>query len=763
MNVPSEEQQRIIDYMTQGKNVVVDACAGSGKSTTILAMAKQMPNKKVLQITYNSALRKEICDKVREYGLRNITIHTYHSLAVKYYSHSAHNDMEMRRVIFENLPPLNEIVLYDILVIDEAQDMSLLYFRLIKKFIVDAGFPFQLMVLGDYMQGLYDFKGADIRYLTFARRIWENHPLLCSQEFEECQLKVSYRITNEMAAFINEAMLGENRIVASRSGAPVKYITRDKRTTKLILIYAIRSILHNGGKPGDIFILAASVKMKNYLIREIENMLVEEGIPCHIPTADMDRDNIKVLENKLVFSTFHTSKGRQRKYVFVLGFDQLYMRTYGRDWDPYKCPNTLYVGTSRATDELFLFERSDRKEDRPLDFITKNMTHVEMKSKSYIEFKGNPQTNFFENPEPVDKEKSNNHYVTPTELVQFIKEDVLIDISPILQRIFVSEATVSEATVSEVTVSEVTVSEVTVSEVTVSECEGHIEKNGEENGEDGEENEYKENLIDIPSIKKTKMGYYEDVSNLNGIAIPAIFFDYICSQHGEDKCILYDLIKEGIAQIKDGEHMYLKKIVENLNPECECIADYLYMANIYYAIQEKIYFKLRQIGHDEYNWLSQDILGKCKDRIACVLQEECLYDKPEIEKTIICDKDEYERMALNQVLQPYLGKTILENHIFHFTARIDLLTYRTLWEIKCTSEISPEHLIQVVIYAWIWRTLNPGSQHQIKIFNIKTGQILRLDADLDTLTGIVVKILKGKYEDREPITDEVFLQQNITI
>jgi hypothetical protein len=732
MNVPSEEQQRIIDYMTQGKNVVVDACAGSGKSTTILAMAKQMPNKKVLQITYNSALRKEICDKVREYDLRNITIHTYHSLAVKYYSHSAHNDMEMRRVIFENLPPLNEIVLYNILVIDEAQDMSLLYFRLIKKFILDAGYPFQLMVLGDYMQGLYDFKGADIRYLTFAKKIWENYPLLCSQLFEECKLKVSYRITNEMAAFINEAMLGEFRIVASRSGSPVKYITRDKRTTKLILIYAIRSILHNGGKPGEIFILAASVKMKNYLIREIENMLVEESIPCHIPTADMDRDNIKVIENKLVFSTFHTSKGRQRKYVFVLGFDQLYMRTYGRDWDPYKCPNTLYVGTSRATDELFLFERSDRKEDRPLDFITKNMTHVEMKSKSYIEFKGNPQTNFFENPEPVDKEKSNNHYVTPTELVQFIKEDVLIDISPILQRIFINEVI----------------------------CE--VSKTI-----DNTPNEYyienAENLINIPTLKKTKMGFYEDVSNLNGIAIPAIFFDYICSQHGEDKCILYDLIKKGITQIKDGEHMYLKNLVENLNPECECIADYLYMANIYYAIQEKIYFKLRQIGHDEYNWLSQDILGKCKDRIACVLEEECLYDKPEIEKTIICDKDEYERMVLNQVLQPYLGKTILDNHIFHFTARIDLLTYRTLWEIKCTSEITPEHMIQVVIYAWIWRTLNPSSQHQIKIFNIKTGQILRLDADLDTLTEIVVKLLKGKYEIREPITDEVFLQQNITI
>jgi hypothetical protein len=707
MNTPSNEQQKIIDFMIDGKNVVVDACAGSGKSTTILSLAKQMSNKRILQITYNSALRKEIRDKVREYGLKNITIHTYHSLGVNYYSPTCHNDMEMRRVIFENLPVLKEILLFDILVIDEAQDMSLLYYRMIRKFIKDSNYKFQIMILGDYMQGLYEFKGADIRYLTFAKQIWENHPQLSSPIFEECQLKVSYRITNEMASFINEAMLGENRIFASKKGVPVKYIRVDKRVTKIMIINAIRSILHKGDKPGDIFILSSSVKVNNYLIREIENLLVLEGIPCHIPTTDMDRDNAKVIENKLVFSTFHTSKGRERKYVFVLGFDQMYMEINGRNWDHQKCPNTLYVGNSRATYELFLFEKNDKRHDRPLDFI--KMSHVDMKSKPYIEFKGIPQTNFFERIEKK-KEKKLNHYVTPTDLIQFIKENVLIDICPILERIFISEKT--------------------------------------------------DSMIDIPTIKKTKMGFYEDISNINGIAIPSIFFDYISSQHGEDKCILYDLILETVSQFKDGEHMYLKNIVENLNPECENIADYLYMANIYYAIQEKIYFKLRQIGHDEYNWLSQDILGRCKERVINILEEECLYDKPEIEKTIICEKNEYEMIKLNELLKPYLGE-ILEKHTFHFTARIDLLTYSTLWELKCTSETTPEHLIQVVIYAWIWRTLNPSSQHSIKLFNIKTGQILRLEAEYDTLMEIVVKLLKGKYEETEPIRDEAFLEQCI--
>ena len=36
MNSPSEEQQRIIDFIKDGKNVTVNAVAGSGKSTVIL-------------------------------------------------------------------------------------------------------------------------------------------------------------------------------------------------------------------------------------------------------------------------------------------------------------------------------------------------------------------------------------------------------------------------------------------------------------------------------------------------------------------------------------------------------------------------------------------------------------------------------------------------------------------------------------------------------------------------------------------------------
>ena len=60
MNEPSAEQQLVIDHLQNGDNVICSAVAGSGKSSTVLAAAKQMPGKQILQITYNSSLRLEI-------------------------------------------------------------------------------------------------------------------------------------------------------------------------------------------------------------------------------------------------------------------------------------------------------------------------------------------------------------------------------------------------------------------------------------------------------------------------------------------------------------------------------------------------------------------------------------------------------------------------------------------------------------------------------------------------------------------------------
>ena len=60
----SEEQTNILNNILQGNHVIVDAVAGSGKSTVVLSIAEKIPNTSILQMTYNSMLRLEVKEKV---------------------------------------------------------------------------------------------------------------------------------------------------------------------------------------------------------------------------------------------------------------------------------------------------------------------------------------------------------------------------------------------------------------------------------------------------------------------------------------------------------------------------------------------------------------------------------------------------------------------------------------------------------------------------------------------------------------------------
>jgi hypothetical protein len=65
----------------------------------------------------------------------------------------------------------------------------------------------QLVILGDNLQGIYEFKGSDVRFLTMAEELWKHKPFLKTTIFHHCTLKTSYRVTNQMAQFINTSML----------------------------------------------------------------------------------------------------------------------------------------------------------------------------------------------------------------------------------------------------------------------------------------------------------------------------------------------------------------------------------------------------------------------------------------------------------------------------------------------------------------------------------------------------------------------------
>ena len=708
MNPISEEQAVVLKHIKAGENAVVNAVAGSGKSTTVLSIATSTKSLKTIQFTYNSMLRFEIKEKTEALGIANLDVHTYHSMAVKYYNSSAYTDTGIRHILAENTKPRIRIPKKDIVVIDEAQDMTFLYFQLVVKFTMDMDHPFQLIILGDFMQGLYEFKGADIRFLTLAEQFWSHHPRIKSKVFNLCALNTSYRITDQMARFINDVLLGEDRLRTCREGPlAVHYLRNTRRNLENTVVYHINKLLAEGALPSDIFILGASVKGPNSQIRKMENILVSQGIPCHVPMFESDNVDEKIIQKKIVFCTFHSVKGRQRKYVFVMGFDQGYMRFYGKDLPQDKCPSTIYVATTRATHGLFLLERNEFDTDKPLDFLKK--TQFEIKKMKEVEFKGTPYYKVYDVPE-IPTNEATKHYVTPTDLIKFIPETVLEEITPYLNQMFKV-----------------------------------VREKGME--------------IEIPTVFETEQGFFEEISDLNGLAIPAMYYDYLnCMWEEGATNILYQTILLILDELKDHEHKYLKEVASRLPAKFVKPSEYLFLANVYTAFQEKLYFKLKQIGEHEYNWISDSILQRSRQRLEKTIGSECQESKPLIEKTIIHQSQESEHEVIDNYLEEYFEEEVQ----FRFTARTDLITSETVWEIKCVREITMDHQLQVVIYAWLYTILG-YPEKSFKIFNIRTNEVQELNATREELDFIMISLLQGKYQRTTKQTDEEFLESNRSI
>ena len=716
MNEPSEEQQEVIAAITAGKNVVVDACAGSGKSTTVLSCAKSLPSLKFVQITFNKMLQEEVKHSVEKLKLTNIQIYTYHGLAVKYYNSSCHNDMGIRRVLTDKSGPRVSIQPFQVMVLDETQDMTKVYYDIIWKFLIDMREPVQLLILGDEKQALYEFKGADTRFLTMAPTCWAQFPNLKNEEFLKKRLQMSYRITDPMREFVNKGMFGNERIKSCKTGLPVVYFKHSIYKFAAILHSRIQTlVLRENAKYEDFFILLRSIKSSNLIVQLMENYLVERGVPVFIPNND-DKDEMdsRVIKNKVVFSTFHASKGRQRPYVFVLGFDDSHFTYFASDKDPNECPNEFYVACTRATKMLFLLESKD-KNTYKMPFLRLN--HNDMMRSPFVSFQGVPcgkkpvvvpimKDNVLGGG-GVEEEVIKRKKMTPTEMTKFLPESALDILSPMVDKLFFSLHPFTD-----------------------------------------------EDIISIAPIHETHSGSFEDVSDLNGIVLPIMYCDHLSQ---EKIPVLQDMIHRNIRNIDQKHHPFLRNLVNNMPDRCETIAEYLFSACLFSATQECLYSRIKQIPIDDYTWLTEDVVEQCFYRLDETIGDECKAGSWKTEAYIIRQTDDLNHIIIDEILnEVFPGPTV-----YRFSARADLITEASLWELKCTSQLTLEHKLQLIIYAWLYECSCVSADKSGKkyyLFNIKTNEHLELVATREELTDIIIEIIKGKTKNTL-LTDAEFVAQ----
>ena len=461
---PSIEQKDIINNISEmTKCVVVDAVAGSGKTTTIIFIAKQCIKQRILVITYSKRLKEDSRRKKELYGLNNIEIHSYHSFCVKYYDGACINDDKMVNV-FNKKPKVR--FKFDMIILDEIQDMTPMYFRLICKILTDNFYRpiifndvinkekeninevkdttnttkeknnvddittnttkeknnvddittnttkeknnvdevgnittgtinkkeninevgnitinatkekenvdgvgntnknIILCVLGDRYQSIFEYKGADNRFIIYAGKVFSFF-----KEWKYLTLYESFRVTEKNADFINNCMLNDMRIRSKQPGPKPRYIIGSDQD----IIKEINNYLYKlECKPEDIFILSPSVR--TYGCKKIANKISKSGINIYVPSSDDSAISTDlVMKGKISFITFHQSKGLERSVIIVLNFGSSYYEYFAKNEDPNMCSNALYVASTRSSKYISYFRE---KKDKPFKWIDENKVKI---------------------------------------------------------------------------------------------------------------------------------------------------------------------------------------------------------------------------------------------------------------------------------------------------------------------------------------------------------------------------------------------------
>lgn len=331
-------QEEAIRHWCEGKNVKIVAVPGAGKSR-VLVEACAKARGLCLILAYN----RELCDDTKkivlELGMQDWVIcMTFHGLAT-YCLGPTHDDvalvwwleqLETNQLDTTKIKMLDQI---DNLLIDEAQDFRPTFLRLLRA-VVPVREGVKNMVVGDNRQMLYDYiedDAASLEYLNHPERYFESQ-----REWTTILLDETHRMTPEIASFVNAVYGTAMRSGRESVGVPVRVFTSNMWRGGAL----IAKVLH-GKMRSEVCILVPR-KKNNGPLRAAVNYLAKLGFRIWI--HGLDGQDPRTRKNKLAISTWHASKGTQKRVVVVFGFAD--------DADI----NPGYVALTRAQDELIIIQ-----------------------------------------------------------------------------------------------------------------------------------------------------------------------------------------------------------------------------------------------------------------------------------------------------------------------------------------------------------------------------------------------------------------------
>jgi len=350
---PSPGQVEVVKWL-KTHNVVVSARPGAGKTATAEALAMENQEVPIAVITYSKRLELDTKERLKKYA--KVDTYTFHGLAGRLFGRIIKDDIDLITERYSQcIPHIDEKFLkYHFIVLDELQDLTDNFYWLASTFIASVtrvtGRRPGILALGDSRQAIYDFKGADSRYLEKAEAVFHHPVSVADRDWKSLSLSHSFRLTRPTSDFINNACLGgEQYIIGMGDGPKPLYLRADMWKTEELFKKLMPHIEEY--TPEKSAILAPSVRTNPHLNR-LSNKLSNIGVRLSVSISD-DAPLIEdVIRGKLVVSTYHQFKGSERDLVIVVGADDSWFRYFGPDMPRDRCPNPVFVALTRARKQV---------------------------------------------------------------------------------------------------------------------------------------------------------------------------------------------------------------------------------------------------------------------------------------------------------------------------------------------------------------------------------------------------------------------------
>ena len=298
--VLSQEQELLIQKAHEGKNILVDACIGSGKTTSIQQLCQRLPSSKsILYLTYNRLLKVDAKSKIKG---KNITVTNYHGFAYNALK-KAGISCGITDLIQTFIREKPSVSFYDVLVIDEYQDIDQELSELLE--IVKASNPsMQIIAVGDMEQKIYDKTTLDVR--EFIGQFLGEYECLA---FTKC-----FRLNADHAAMLGRVW-----------GKEITGVNDGCQISKMSIAQVIPFLANQS--PEELLCLGARKGGMSNVLNELENRCPEKYNKKTVYASISDNDRTQAVEpksNSAIFTTYDSSKGLEREICIVFDFVESY-------------------------------------------------------------------------------------------------------------------------------------------------------------------------------------------------------------------------------------------------------------------------------------------------------------------------------------------------------------------------------------------------------------------------------------------------------